>query len=106
MTVKWGCSKDESADAIANFLDVYERPQYPGLHKSSGLESFRLAEELRHDVFDCAYLALAQQERAKSIITTDTDFRRLCKRLKLEYQNPIPEDVLKRFRAWTQKSQA
>lgn len=101
MTVKWGCSKDQSAAAIARFLEVYDRPRYPGLHKSSILESFRLAKELRHDVFDCAYLALAQQEGAKSIITTDGDFQRLCKRLKLEYQNPVPDNVLKRFRAWT-----
>jgi predicted nucleic acid-binding protein len=99
MTAKWGCAKDESADAIARFLEIYERPQYPGLHKSSVLKSFRLAKELRHDAFDCAYLALTQQESAKSIITTDTDFQRLCKRLNLEYQNPIPNDVLKRFKA-------
>lgn len=104
MTVKWGCKKDESADAIKHFLEVYDRPQYCGLHKSSVLESFRLAKELNHDIFDCAYLALAQQESAKSIITTDTDFERLCKRLKLGYQNPVPDDVLKRFKAWTQKT--
>jgi predicted nucleic acid-binding protein len=104
MTVKWGCSKDESADAIARFVEVYDRPQYAGLHKSSVLESFRLAKQLRHDVFDCTYLALARQESAKSIITTDTDFQRLCKRLKLEYVNPVPDDVLKSFMAWTQKT--
>jgi predicted nucleic acid-binding protein len=104
MTAKWGCSKDESAHAIAHFLEAYERPQYPGLLKSSVAESFRLAEELRHDVFDCAYLALAQQEHANSIVTTDTDFRRLCKRVKLEYQNPVPDNVLKRFKMRTQKN--
>ena len=104
MTTKWGCPKDESAHAIARFLETYERPEYPGLHKSSVLESFRLAKELRHDVFDCAYLALAEQERAKSIITTDTDFQRLCKRLKVDYENPVPDHVLKRFKAWTRKA--
>jgi predicted nucleic acid-binding protein len=102
MTAKWGCPKEESADAIARFLEVYERPQYPGLHGSSVLESFRLAKKLGHDVFDCAYLALAQQENATAIITTDTDFRRLCKGLKLQCQNPVPDNVLKRFKAWTQ----
>lgn len=104
MTVKWRCPKDESANAIARFLEVYERPQYPGLHQSSVLQSFRLAKELRHDVFDCAYLALAQQEGANSIITTDTDFQRLCTRLKLEYRNPVPDRVLKHFKAWTEKA--
>lgn len=104
MTAKWGCSKDDSANAITHFLEVYERPEYPVLQKVSVQESFRLAKELRHDVFDCAYLALARQESAKSIITTDTDFQRLCRRLKLEYQNPVPESVLRQFKAWAQKS--
>jgi predicted nucleic acid-binding protein len=101
MTVKWGCSKRESADAITHFLDAYDRPEYVGLSKSSILKSFRLGRELKHDVFDCAYLALAQQEGANSIITTDTDFMRLCRRLNLEYVNPVPTDVLNRFSKWS-----
>jgi hypothetical protein len=44
-------------------------------------------------------LALGDQKIGKSIITTHTDFQRLCKRLKLEYLNPIPDDLLKRFKA-------
>jgi predicted nucleic acid-binding protein len=49
-------------------------------------------------MFDCVYLALALQEKAKGIVTTDTDFERLCKRVGLEYVSPVPLKVLKRFK--------
>lgn len=62
------------------------------------MESFKLAEKLKHDMFNCVYLAFALQEDAKAIITTDTDFERLCKYAGLEYVNPVPLQVLKRFK--------
>jgi predicted nucleic acid-binding protein len=62
------------------------------------LKGFQLAGELRHDVFDCMYLALALQEKAAGIVTTDTDFEKLCKNVGLRYYNPVPKEVLKRFR--------
>ena len=43
------------------------------------------------------YLALALQEKATAIITTDTDFEKLCDPLGLKYINPVPREVLKRF---------
>lgn len=98
MTKKWGCPEKESAEAIEQFVKAYDRPRYLGLKKETIVESFRLSEELRHDVFDCVYLAFALQERAKGIVTTDTDFERLCKRVGLEYINPIPIEVLKHFK--------
>jgi hypothetical protein len=49
-------------------------------------------------VFDCVYLTFALQEGAKAIITTNTDFEQLCKRVKLEYLNPVPTEVLRRFK--------
>ncbi|MGB9842214.1 MAG: PIN domain-containing protein, partial [Candidatus Bathyarchaeales archaeon] len=55
-------------------------------------------EELKHDVFDCMYVAFARQEQAKAIVTTDTDFERLCKHVGLDYVNPVPKEVLKRFK--------
>ena len=98
MTKKWGCSEKESTEAIEHFVKAYDRPRYPCLQRQTILESFKLAEELRHDVFDCVYLALALQEGAKAIITTDKDFERLCKHVGLEYVNPVPVEVLKRFK--------
>lgn len=103
MTKKWGCAKKESAEAIKHFVKEYERPQYCCLSKQTITESFKLAGELKHDVFDCVYLALALQEGAKAIITTDTDFERLCKRLRLNYVNPVPTAILKRFKNWNPK---
>jgi predicted nucleic acid-binding protein len=98
MTRRWGCSEKESAEAIRHFVKAYDRPQYSSLRKEAIVESFRLAEELNHDVFDCVYLAFALQEGAKGIVTTDTDFERLCKRVGLEYVNPVPIEVLRRFK--------
>lgn len=98
MTRKWGCSGKESTEAIEHFIEAYDRPQYPSLQKETILQSFRLAEKLGHDVFDCTYLAFALQENAKAIITTDTDFERLCPHVGLEYINPVPIEVLKRFK--------
>jgi len=98
MTRRWRCPEKESEKAIKHFIEVYDRPQYPNLRKQTIVESFKLAEELRHDVFDCIYLAFALQEKADAIITTDTDFERLCKHANIEYVNPIPLEVLKRFK--------
>ena len=98
MTRKWGCPEKDSAEAIEHFVKAYDRPRYTCLRKESILEGFRLAKKLRHDVFDCIYLAFALQEDAKAIVTTDTDFEQLCKQTGLEYVNPVPKEVLKRFK--------
>jgi len=97
MTKKWGCSEKESAEAVEHFVKAYDRPRYVCLKRQTIVESFSLAEELKHDVFDCVYLAFALQEGANAIITTDTYFEQLCKRVELEYVNPVPKEVLKRF---------
>jgi len=102
MTKKWGCTKRESAEAIKHFVREYDRPQYCCLSRRTITETFKLAEQIKHDVFDCVYLSLALQEGASAIITTDTDFERLCKRVNLNYINPVPINVLKRFREWDQ----
>jgi len=98
MTRRWGLPEKECADAIEHFVKAYDRPRYPSLKRDAILEGFRLADELRHDVFDCMYLSLALQEKAVGIVTTDTDFEGLCKRTGLDYHNPVPKEVLKRFK--------
>ncbi len=97
MTRRWGLPERESKLAVEHFVKTYDVPRYVGLSRETILESFRLAEELRHDVFDCMYVAFALQEKAAGIVTTDTDFERLCKQTGLAYVNPVPKDVLKRF---------
>ena len=98
MTRRWGLPEKESAEAVEHFVKAYERPRYPCLTREAILEGFSLARELRHDVFDCMYLALALQEKAAGIVTTDTDFEKLCKHVGLGYYNPVPKEVLKRFK--------
>jgi len=100
MTKKWKCSEEESAKAVKHFIETYDRPEYFCLHKQTIMRSFELAEKLNHDVYDCVYLAAAFQEKAAAIITTDTDFEKLCERMKLEYINPVPTRVLRQFKEW------
>jgi predicted nucleic acid-binding protein len=98
MTHPWGLSKNDSSSAIQHFIQAYDSPQYVALRRETILNGFRLAEELSHDVSDCMYLALALQENASSIITTDTDFENLCNHTGLKYLNPVPKEILKRFK--------
>lgn len=100
MTSTWGCDKKASSRAILHFVKTYDRPQYFCLRKESISRSFELAQELRHDLYDCTYLAAALQEKANAILTTDTDFKRLCSRVNLEYVNPVPKKMLQKFGAW------
>ena len=100
MTNKWGCSKQGSAEAVKHFIEAYDRPEYFCLHKQTIGRSFELAWELRHDVYDCVYIAAATQENASAIITTDTDFEKLCRQTNLEYINPVPEKMLMQFKEW------
>jgi predicted nucleic acid-binding protein len=98
MTRRWGLPEKECSASVEHFVKTYDVPRYSALGREAILEGFQLAEELKHDVFDCMYLALARQEKAKGIVTTDTDFERLCKHTGLEYFNPVPKEVLKRFK--------
>ena len=98
MTKRWGLPEKSCAASIAYFLQTYDSPRYPSLTKETILEGFRLAQDLKHDVFDCMYLALALQEKAAAVVTTDADFERLCSRVGLKYINPVPKNVLKLFK--------
>ncbi len=98
MSRPWGLPKAACSAVIQQFVQTYDIPQYTALRRETIVEGFRLATELNHDVADCMYLALALQEKASSIITTDTDFEKLCNHAGINYVNPIPRDVLKRFK--------
>ena len=98
LTKRWGLPEKESAASIEHFLKTYDMPKYPSLRRETILNGFRLAEDLKHDVFDCMYLAVALQEKASCIVTTDTDFEKLCPRLGLKYFNPVPRDILRQFK--------
>jgi len=97
---KWGISKKEAEKAISDFLKKYNTPVYVPVKKETILEAFKLSKQLKHDVYDCIYLALAKQENTSTIITTDTDFQKLCQKTELKYENPIPPKILKRFQSY------
>ena len=98
MTKRWGLPEKECSGSIEHFLNNYDMPLYPALSRETMLMGFKLAQDFKHDVFDCMYLAFALQEKAAAIITTDSDFEKLCNRLGLKYINPVPKEVLKRFK--------
>ena len=98
MTRRWGLPEKESAAAIKHFVKTYDHPHYTNLKRETILHSFHLSERLHHEVFDCTYIALAHQEKATAILTTDTDFERLCKHANIKYINPVPKETLKHFK--------
>jgi len=99
LTTKWGIDKQLAKEIILEFVKNYSIPIYAGLKRETIIEAFKYSNELNHDIYDCYYLALAKQENATSILTTDTDFDKLCKKIGLNYENPIPLDILKTFSA-------
>lgn len=100
LTTKWGIDKQLAKEIILEFVKNYSIPIYAGLKRETIIEAFKYSNELNHDIYDCYYLALAKQENATSILTTDTDFDKLCKKIGLNYENPVPLDILKKFSAF------
>lgn len=98
MTRRWGLNERECSASVEHFVETYDIPQYTALSRETILQGFVLAEEVKHDVFDCMYLALALQEKAASVVTTDTDFEKLCNHMGIKYVNPVPREVLRRFK--------
>ncbi len=100
LTTKWGIDKQLAKEVILEFVKNYSIPIYVGLKRETIIEAFKYSNELNHDIYDCYYLALAKQEDATSILTTDADFDKLCKKIGLKYENPVPLDILKKFSAF------
>jgi predicted nucleic acid-binding protein len=97
LTTKWGIEKQVAKEIISEFVANYSSPIYVGLKREYCLEAFNYSNQFKHDIYDCYYLALAKQENATSILTTDTDFKKLCEKIGLKYENPVPLEVLKKF---------
>ncbi len=96
---KWNVPQKLAEEIVGDFARNQPTPEYFGLNQVTIQKAFNLAQELNHDVYDCYYLAAAHQMNAHSLLTTDSDFEKLCSRISfpLEYENPIPKDVLRRF---------
>nr|MDO8083766.1 PIN domain-containing protein [Candidatus Sigynarchaeum springense] len=74
LTTKWQIARPDAAAVISEFLRSYSSPIYAGLARESAIKAFDYAAAFNHDIYDCYYLALAMQEGAAAIITTDRDF--------------------------------
>ena len=96
LTKGWGIDRSEADRAVEDFLQ-HRRVRYVGASRTTMQEAFELARTLRHDVYDTFYLALAMDHGATSVLTTDRDFRTLCRKVGLQYENPVPDGVLRRF---------
>jgi len=96
LTSKWKVQKQDAKEAIVSFLKLPNLKLVP-LSKQDILEAFKKAEAIKHDVYDMTYIILAKKTNATGIITTDTDFENLCKNENLQYINPVPKNILKKF---------
>ncbi|MCD6409181.1 MAG: type II toxin-antitoxin system VapC family toxin [Candidatus Verstraetearchaeota archaeon] len=97
LTRRWGFKRAEAVEILRDFVERMPI-EYVGLSKKWISRSFELAEELHHDVYDCSYIALALMVKAEAIISTDEDFRKLAPRACLKFINPVPLEILKKFK--------
>ncbi|MHA1794191.1 MAG: type II toxin-antitoxin system VapC family toxin [Promethearchaeota archaeon] len=100
LTTKWKVSKEDAKEIIHDFCRNYSNPRYVGLTRHSIAMAIEFSNKLHHNVYDCYYLAVAKQEEATAILTTDTDFEKLCEKTSLHYVNPVPLEILKKFHAY------
>lgn len=99
MTSRWGIPKAEADAVLRQFLEQ-PRVSYVGAERATLGRAFEIADDLGHDVYDTFYLALAQQHGAAGLLTTDAGLRKPCEQLGLDYDNPVPAAVLRRFASY------
>jgi len=95
----WRIPAVETDRAVESFLE-HRNVHYAPLRRETYLRAYALSRELKHDVYDTLYLALALEQGADALLTCDTDFRKLCERVGLVYENPVPRGVLAEFEAF------
>jgi len=100
LRVQWvledmGFDTVDARNAVSSLL------QYPMESVDVGpevvLDAYEISSQKNHDVYDCFYVSLARHAEADVLLTTDTDFERLCADEPFEYRNPVPDEVLSRF---------
>jgi len=96
----WRIPSNETDRAVESFLE-HRNIHYAPLRRETYLRAYSLSRELRHDVYDTLYLAMALEHGVGAILTCDTDFRKLCGRVGLDCENPVPRAVLQEFAAFS-----
>lgn len=88
----------ETVDARNAVSSLLQYPlEFVAVDDETTLRAYEISAEKNHDVYDCFYMALADEADADALVTTDRDFEQLCENEAVEYTNPVPEDVLERF---------
>lgn len=93
---QWGVPGSD-ADRAVGGLARLRFPVYVDGDGGVVVRAIELSMELSHDVYDCFILALAEKGEATHLVTTDAGLRRVCEKVGIRYENPVPRRVLARF---------
>ncbi|MCJ2519595.1 MAG: PIN domain-containing protein [Candidatus Thermoplasmatota archaeon] len=93
---RWAVAPQE-ADTAVGALAGIRSPTYVSGDGRVVVKALELAGETGHDMYDCFIVALAASGGATHLITTDMALRYVCEALDVEYENPVPREVLQQF---------
>jgi len=92
MTREFGVEEVEARNAVQSLLRSPAR--IVSATDAVLLDAYEISAAKDHDVYDSFILALARSTEAAYLVTTDTDFDRLCADEEAVYRNPVPEETL------------
>ena len=93
---QWGVPGPDADRAVAALAQL-RFPLYVDGDGRVVVRAIELSRELRHDVYDCFLVALAEKGEATHLVTTDAGLRRVCEKEGIRYENPVPRKVLTQF---------
>ena len=96
MVNRWGLNPIDADEAVGSIAALPSVTYVEG-DGEVVLEALRLSREIRHDVYDCFVAKLAARADATHFVTTDAGIREACKATGIEYENPVPPAILRRF---------
>lgn len=90
----------EARNAVSSLLQY--PMESPEVTPETILYAYEISSKKNHDVYDCFYIALAREADADALLSTDRDFKELCRDEPFEYTNPVPEEILSEFHSVTE----
>ena len=100
---QWGVPGPDADRAVAALARL-RFPRYVDGDGAVVVRAIELSRELPHDVYDCFMVALAENGEATHLVTTDAGLRRVCEKVGIRYENPVPRKVLAQFGATGRRS--
>jgi len=100
---QWGVPGPDADRAVAALARL-RFPRYVDGDGAVVVRAIELSRELPHDVYDCFLVALAENGEATHLVTTDAGLRRVCEKVGIRYENPVPRKVLAQFGATGRRS--